>query len=231
LLYNGRRRFRSDILQLVQHLWDNTDARGPLGRCIALLRENNIIRTADLPNVLFRSERLDRHALGPQAPGEIWPDDPVDAIRYTRDVNEGRSRAWHETRAEDMVIHLAEAFAGDRCKNALEEYHVRRLRSSLTSEAILASLAAAGANGSLSIMAVVKQKLFLENGAAFTHGAMLTPAGRDAAKVALGPLLQSTISCTQPGCAAAPRGLEEMVHHMRVCHQDVFISSWQWQLA
>ncbi|KAI1609666.1 hypothetical protein EDD36DRAFT_468580 [Exophiala viscosa] len=231
VLQAGRRDFRTSILARAQYLWRNADARDPLGLRIALLRDNNIIRAVDLANMLFRPELVNRDALGPQAPGEIWPHDPVDAIRYKRDVRGGRSIPWYESRAEDMVVELAERLAGDRCKNALEEYHVQRLRSSLTSDAILASLAAAGAMGSLSIMAVVKKKLFLEDGLAFTHGAMLTPAGRDAAKVVLGPLLQATISCTQPGCAAAPRGLEEMVHHMRMCHANVFSGSSQWQLA
>jgi len=232
-LQDGRRAFRNSILGRAQLLWRNADARDPFGLRIALLRDNNIIPTADLGKFLFRPELLNPDALGPQAPDEIWPDDPVDLIRYKRDVTGDRARKdpWYERRAKDMVVQLVERYAGDRCRDALEEYHVQRLRSGLTSDAILDSLAAAGAMGSLSIMAVVKKKLFLEDGMAFTHGAMLTPAGRDAAKLVLGPLLQATISCTQPGCTGAPRGLEEMVHHMRTCHMNVFITSWQWQLA
>ncbi|KAK4944906.1 hypothetical protein LTR10_015825 [Elasticomyces elasticus] len=230
-LYYGRQDFRTNILLEAQHQWRNADARDPLGLRIALLRDNNIIRTADLPNILFRPELIDINALGPQAPGEEWLDDPVDAIRYTRDVKGGRGITWYSNKAQEMLVRLAEGYAGDRCRDALEKYHVQRLRSNLTSDTILASLAAAGPMGSMSIMAVVKKKLFLEDGRGFAHGAMLTPAGRDAAKIVIGPLLQATISCTQPGCAAAPRGLEEMVHHMRMCHANVFIGSWQWQLA
>jgi hypothetical protein len=43
--------------------------------------------------------------------------------------------------------------------------------------------------------------------------------------------VQDSVGCLVPGCRLAPRGVEEMVKHMRVEHEDIFFRSWDWVLA
>jgi hypothetical protein len=114
---------------------------------------------------------------------------------------------------------------------ALEKHHTRRTRDELTSTAIMARVAAAGPQANTLVLTEYKTKLFLDTDPAFAGNAVLTYAGSAAARSALGPLVQDSVCCLVPGCRLAPRGVEEMVKHMRVEHEDIFFGSWDWVLA
>lgn len=110
---------------------------------------------------------------------------------------------------------------------ALEAYHTSRLRDELTTTAIMARVAAAGHTTALKVYTT---KLFLDTNPGFTRGAVLTDGGASAARTALAPLAQASIGCLVGGCHARPRGVEEVVKHMRVEHAATFFT-WNWLLA
>ena len=253
-VYNGRQTIRWDVIRIAQGYWskpwpDEVPFVPPPN--IQDLR-NTVIPIRRLADFLFRPEKLDRNALSPQNLEGQWPDDPADIIRYQRDIP-ARTEQWKERKAKLMLctcsplrcmtyafvlascLQLSDNFADQLVMQhrsppmgyALEAFHTSRLRGELTTTAIMARVAAAGHRTALKVYVT---KLFLDTNPGFTRGAVLTDGGSLAARTALAPLAQASIGCLVGGCRARPRGVEEVVKHMRVEHAATFFT-WNWLLA
>ncbi|KIW55144.1 hypothetical protein PV05_07450 [Exophiala xenobiotica] len=227
-VYNGRQTIRWDVIRIAQGYWskpwpDEVPFVPPPN--IQDLR-NTVIPIHRLADFLFRPEKLDRNALSPQNLEGQWPDDPADIIRYQRDIP-ARTEQWKERKAKLMLYQLVMQHRSPPMGYALEAYHTSRLRDELTTTAIMARVAAAGHTTALKVYTT---KLFLDTNPGFTRGAVLTDGGASAARTALAPLAQASIGCLVGGCHARPRGVEEVVKHMRVEHAATFFT-WNWLLA
>ncbi|KAK5210247.1 hypothetical protein LTR72_002422 [Exophiala xenobiotica] len=230
-VYNGRQTIRRDVIRIAQRYWSKPwpdEVRYVQPQDIHDLR-NTVVPTDELAEFLFPPEKLDRDALSPRNLEGLWPTDPADILRYQRDVL-ARTERWKEQQAQLMLYHLVVLHRGAPLLDALENHHTRRTRDELTTTAIMARVAA-GPQANTLVLTEYKTKLFLDTDPAFAGNAVLTYAGSAAARSALGPLVQESVGCLVPGCRLAPRGVEAMVKHMRVEHEDVFFGSWDWVLA
>ncbi|KAJ9616556.1 hypothetical protein H2200_000275 [Cladophialophora chaetospira] len=223
-IFAARRNVRLDMIASAQNRWTQGVAPGIVPGLIDSIR-NAVVPSNQIGGFLFQAHAINPAALyRPQGLGFDWPDDPVSALRYTRDCN-ARSRGWKHRKVCSMLATLVNANDDSRLGLAMERYHIQRLRNAMSSTAIEATLSAPGAS---LVLRALQQKMFLATPPFSMGNATLTTNGQRDAKAALGRLAQAIVVCRH--CVAGPQGLEDVVRHTRKRHPQVFWGSMTWSL-